>query len=150
MYLKYDRSLLTYDLKRKSSQMDAVSNRRKEWYVLDSIANVNFRTKHPAELMVLGSVTSDEKKLPNSGENVVADAYYKLKARDQEGSYAWTQYGASSHTTKKRLKFSKNFSDVWTADFWTFSNLDVNSLIYEGSWQDLPSSLPSRTNGLKC
>lgn len=56
--------------------------------------------------MVLGSVTSDGKKLPNSGEKVVADAYYKLKARDQKGRYA------SSHTTKRQLKVNKNFSDV--------------------------------------
>jgi hypothetical protein len=73
-----------------------------------------FRTKHPAQVMVLGVVASDGKKmLPfffKPGEGVGADAYCKvlryhvfswLKANCPESNYVGIQDGAPCHTTKK-------------------------------------------------
>ena len=121
--------------------VDAVVNRRNDRYLAESLADVKgtYRTKHPAQVMMLGVVASDGKKMPpyffKPGERVNADAYYKvlryhvlpwLKANYPEGNYVWTQDGAPCHTARKVQQFCKsNF-----ADFWPSSSPDLNPLDY--------------------
>jgi len=124
--------------------VDAVVNRRNDRFLAKSIEEVvgTFHTKHPAQIMVLGVVASDGKKMPpyffQPGEKVGADAYYKvlryhvlpwLKTHYPAGNYVWTQDGAPCHTAKKVQQFCKtNFADFWPADFWPPSSPDLNPL----------------------
>ena len=119
--------------------VDAVLNRRNDRFLAKSTDEVKgtFHTKHPAQVMVLGVVASDGKKMPpyffKPGERVGADVYYKvlryhvlpwLKTNYPDGNYVWTQDGAPCHTAKKVQKFCKtNF-----ADFWPPSSPDLNPL----------------------
>lgn len=91
-----------------------------------------FRTKHPQQVMVLGVVASDGKKMPpyffKLNEKVGAEVYYKvlrykvlpwLKTNYPEGNYVWTQDGAPAHTSKKAQEFCRaNFSDFWPSNMW--------------------------------
>jgi len=124
--------------------VDAVVNRRNGRFLAKSIQEVErtFRTKHPAQVMVLGVVASDGKKMPpfffKPGERVGADAYYRvlryhvlpwLKANYPNGNYVWTQDGAPCHTAKKVQNFCRrNFADFWPADLWPSSSPDLNPL----------------------
>jgi len=64
--------------------VDAVVNRRNDRYLAKSIADFEgtFRTKHPAQIMVLGVLASDGKKMLahffKSEERVGAEVYYKV------------------------------------------------------------------------
>lgn len=126
--------------------VDAVVNRRNDRYLAKSKADVKgtYRTKHPAQVMMLGIVASDGKKMPpyffKPGERVNADAYYKvlryhvlpwLKTNYPECNYVWTQDGAPCHTARKVQSFCKsNFADFWPANFWPSSSADLNPLDY--------------------
>ena len=126
--------------------VDTVINRRNGRFLAKSKEEVEgtFRTKHPAQVMVLGVVGADGKKMPpyffKPGERVGADSYYKvlryhvlpwIKANYPNGNYVWTQDGAPCHTAKKVQNFCRrNFADFWPADFWPSSSPDLNPLDY--------------------
>lgn len=143
-YLKTHAGTVTIFSDEKIFTVDAVVNRRNDRYLAKSIEDVKgtFRTKHPAQIMVLGVVASDGKKMPpyffKPGERVGAEVYYKvlryhvlpwLKANYPEGNYVWTQDGAPCHTAKKVQQFCKtNFANFWPHDFWPPSSPDLNPL----------------------
>ena len=145
-YLKQHGSTVKVFSDEKIFTVDAVVNRRNNRYLAGSIAEVkgSFQTKHPAQVMVLGVVASDGKKMPpyffKPGERVGADVYYKvlrynvlpwLKTNYPKGKYVWTQDGAPCHTAKKVQQFCKtNFADFWPEDFWPPSSPDLNPLDY--------------------
>lgn len=141
--------------------VDAVVNRRNDRYIAQSRSEVKgiFRTKHPAQVMVLGVVASDGKKMPlhffKPGEKVNTEVYYKvlrykvlpwLKANYPNGNYVWTQDGAPAHTARKVQKFCKdNFADFWPANFWPSSSPDLNPLDY-AIWGTLEHSTNSTSH----
>ena len=143
-YIKRNGSLVFSN--EKIFTVDAVVNRRNDRYLAATRAEVQgiYRTKHPAQIMVLGVVASDGKKMPpfffKPAERVGADSYYKvlryhvlpwLKTNFPEGNYVWTQDGAPCHTAKKVQDFCRNnFSDFWPKDFWPPSSPDLNTLVY--------------------
>ncbi|QQP57496.1 Uncharacterized protein FKW44_002509 [Caligus rogercresseyi] len=92
-----------------------------------------YRTKHPAQVMVLGIVASDGNKMPphffRPNEKVNSDVYYKVLSTFPMNNYVFTQDGAPAHTFKKVQEFCKgNMASFWPADFWPSSSPDVNPL----------------------
>lgn len=101
-----------------------------------------YRTKHPAQVMVLGVVASDGLKMPpyffRSGEKIGAEVYYKvlrytvlhwLKPNYPEGNYVWTQDGAPAHTSVRAQIFCQNnFSQFWDKSMWPPGSPDLNPL----------------------
>ena len=77
-----------------------------------------YRTKHHAQVMVLGVLGLDRKLMPayffKPGEKIGAEAYTKvlrytvlpwLKANYPANDYYWMQDGTSPHTLAKAWKF---------------------------------------------
>ena len=143
-YLKSHGSTVKIFSDKKIFTVDQVYNRRNDRFIAKSIEEVKgiYRTKHPAQIMVLGVVASDGRKMPPyffpPGEKVGADEYYRvlrytvlpwLKANYPSGNYVWTQDGAPPHTAKKNQNFCRtNFADFWPADMWPSSSPDLNPL----------------------
>ena len=140
-FIKRNGSIVRVFSDEKIFTVDAVVNRQNDRYLAASRAEVKgiFRTKHPAQVMVLGVVASNGKKMPpyffKPGEKVGAESYYKvlryhvlpwLKANFPEGDYVWTQDGAPCHTARKVQDFCRNnFADIWPP-----SSSDLNPLDY--------------------
>eukprot|EP00095_Tigriopus_kingsejongensis_P001003 snap_masked-scaffold1486_size38793-processed-gene-0.1 protein:Tk01003 transcript:snap_masked-scaffold1486_size38793-processed-gene-0.1-mRNA-1 annotation:"hypothetical protein EAG_00300" len=93
---------------KKIFTVDQVYNRQNDRFIAGSPEEVKgvFRTKHPAQVMVLGVLAIDGKKMPPNffrvGEKIGANEYYKvlrytvlpwLKAQYPEDNYVWTQDG---------------------------------------------------------
>ena len=128
--------------------VDQVYNCRNDRWISTTPGQVKgvIRTKHPAQVMVLGIPGSDGKKMPpfffKPGERIGTEAYYKvlrytvlpwIKATYPEGNYAWTQDGAPSHTANKVQKFCKeNMVEFWAKDLWPPSSPDLNPLNFFG------------------
>ena len=124
--------------------MDQVYNRRNDRAIEESSDKVKgiYRTKHPWQVMVLGVLASDGKKMPpyffKDGEKIGMAEYYRvlrytilpwIKVNYPEGNYVWVQDGAPSHMSAKNQKFCKdNFVSFWTKDFWPPSSPDLNPL----------------------
>ena len=140
---KYRDTVMIYSDK-KIFTVDAVLNRRNDRYLAKSTAEVKgiFRTKHPAQVMVLGVVASDGKTMPPfffpPNQKIGTEEYYKvlrytvlpwLKASYPEGNYCWTQDGAPSHTARKNQAFCKaNMAKFWSKEVWPPSSPDLNPL----------------------
>lgn len=129
---------------KKIFTVDQVYNRRNDRFIASSTADVKgvFRTKHPAQVMVLGVLGSDGKKMPpyffKPNEKVNTEVYYKvlryhvlpwLKANYPKGNYVWTQDGAPAHKSAKVQKFCKrHMADFWEATDWPPGSPDLNPL----------------------
>ncbi|QQP53106.1 Uncharacterized protein FKW44_005461, partial [Caligus rogercresseyi] len=125
--------------------LDAVFNRRNDWYIAKSLDRVEgtYRTKHPQQIMMLGVVSSDGKKMPQyffkPGEKVNTAAYYKvsrwkvlpwLRTTHPHGNYTWTQDSAPCHTSKKVQDFCRaHMSDFWPANMWPSSSPEMNPVL---------------------
>jgi inhibitor of nuclear factor kappa-B kinase subunit alpha len=145
-YVKSNGSTVRIFSDKKIFTVDQVYNRRNDRYIAGSTAEVEgvYRTKHPAQVMVLGVLASDGKKMPpyffKVGEKVTSEVYYKvlryvvlpwLKANYPNGDYVWTQDGAPCHTSQKIQKFCEtNMANFWSKDFWPPSSPDLNPLDY--------------------
>ncbi|QQP33105.1 Putative transposable element [Caligus rogercresseyi] len=120
---------------KKIFTVDAVLNRRNDRFLAETRGQVEgyYRTKHPAQVMVLGIVASDGNKMPphffRPNEKVNSDVYYKVLSTFPMNNYVFTQDGAPAHTFKKAQEFCKgNMASFWPADFWPSSSPDVNPL----------------------
>ena len=129
---------------KKIFTVDQVYNRRNDRWLAESKEEVKgvFRTKHPQQIMVLGVVASDGRKMPpymfKPKEKIDQHVYYKvlrytilpwLKANYPAGNYVWTQDGAPAHTSDKAQKFcSLNMANFWDKTFWPPSSPDLNVL----------------------
>ncbi|QQP52179.1 Putative transposable element, partial [Caligus rogercresseyi] len=104
----------------------------KKIFTVDAVEGY-YRTKHPAQVMVLGIVASNGNKMPphffRPNEKVISDVYYKVLSTFPMNNYVFTQDGAPAHTFKKAQEFCKgNMASFWPADFWPSSSPDVNPL----------------------
>ncbi|QQP57708.1 Putative transposable element [Caligus rogercresseyi] len=115
---------------KKIFTVDAVLNRRNDRFLAETRGHVEgyYRTKHPAQVMVLGIVASDGNKMPphffRPNEKVNSDVYYKVLSTFPMNNYVFTQDGAPAHTFKKAQEFCKGNM----ASFWPSSSPDVNPL----------------------
>eukprot|EP00095_Tigriopus_kingsejongensis_P010943 maker-scaffold234_size243041-snap-gene-1.28 protein:Tk10943 transcript:maker-scaffold234_size243041-snap-gene-1.28-mRNA-1 annotation:"hypothetical protein EAG_00300" len=122
-FLKRHGSTVKIISDKKIFTVDQVYNRRNDRFIAGSPEEVKgvFRTKHPAQVMVMGVLASDGKKMPPNcfrvGEKIGANEYYKvlsytvlpwLKAQYPEDNNVWTQDGAPSHTSVKHQKSEKH------------------------------------------
>jgi transposase len=143
-YLRRHGSIVKICSDKKIFTVDQVYNRRNDRYLAESIEEVKgvYRTKHPAQVMVLGVLASDGKRMPpyffGANEKVDTDVYYRvmryhvlpwIKANYPDGNYVWQQDGAPAHTSKKIQKFCQdNMVNFWPKDFWPPSSPDLNPL----------------------
>ncbi|QQP35714.1 Uncharacterized protein FKW44_024007, partial [Caligus rogercresseyi] len=116
---------------KKIFTVDAGLNRRNDRFLAETRGQVEgyYRTKHPAEVMVLGIVASDGNKMPphffRPNEKVNSDVYYKVLSTFPMNNYVFTQDGA--RLTRSR-RFRSSARGTWPADFWPSSSPDVNPL----------------------
>lgn len=145
-YLKHHKATVKIFSDKKIFTVDQVYNRRNDRYLAQSTDQVKgvFRTKHPAQVMVMGVLASDGKKMPpfffKAGEKIGTEVYYKvlrytilpwLKATYPANNYVWQQDGAPAHTANRVQKFCQdNMADFWPKDFWPPSSPDANPLDY--------------------
>ena len=124
--------------------VDQVYNRQNDRYIAKSIEEVKgtFRTKHPAQVMVLGVLASDGCRMApyffKAHEKINSDVYYRvlryhilpwIKANYPQGNYVWQQDGAPSHISVKNQTFCKNnMVKFWEKDMWPPSSPDLNPL----------------------
>lgn len=167
-YIKYNGPTVKIFSDKKIFTVDQVYNRRNDRFLAESTDEVQgvYRTKHPAQVMVLGVLGSDGKKMPpyffKQGEKIGSEVYYKvlryvvlpwIKATYPDGNYVWTQDGAPCHTSKKNQDFCRNnFADFWAKDFWPPSSPDLNPLdfFWWGTIERLTNATPHRNiNSLK-
>ncbi|XP_059096778.1 uncharacterized protein LOC131891263 [Tigriopus californicus] len=129
---------------KKIVAVDHVVNHRNNCWLAESIEDVQrvYRTKHPAEVMVLGVGSYDGKKMHpyffDPGAKVGTDAYYKvlryhmlpwIKSNYPEGDYVWQQDSAPSHnSTWCQMFFQEHMAKFWSKDFWPPSSPDLNPL----------------------
>lgn len=129
---------------KKIFTVDQVVNRRNDRFLAQTTEGVKggYRTKHPQQVMVLGVVASDGKKMPpymfKPKEKIDQHVYYKvlrytvlpwLKATYPDGNYVWTQDGAPCHTSDKAQKFcATNMVSYWDKTFWPSNSPDLNPL----------------------
>jgi hypothetical protein len=101
----------------------------------------SFKTKHPAQIMVLGVVREDGGKCPPifvpEGERLNSEGYIELlkkikvwaDARYGPGGYIYTQDGARPHTAKTTLNWlSTNMPGFWGPDKWPPNSPHINPL----------------------
>jgi len=131
---------------KKIFTVDQFHNRRNDrWIAIDKDDVQGIcTTKHPQQVMVLGVLSSDGKRMPPiffaKDEKCNAEVYYKLlrykvlpwlKRNFPAGNYVFQQDGAPAHTAGKVQKFlSNSFADFWPADLWPPSSPDLNPLDY--------------------
>jgi inhibitor of nuclear factor kappa-B kinase subunit alpha len=143
-YLRKNQSIVKIFSDKKIFTVDQVTNRRNDRFIAETPDEVKgvYRTKHPAQVMVLGVLGSDGQKMPpyffKAGEKIGTEAYYKvlrftilpwLKASYPEGNYVWQQDGAPSHTSNRCQKFCQdNMASFWPKDFWPPSLPELNPL----------------------
>jgi len=156
-FLKHNGSTVKIFSDEKIFTVDQVYNRRNDRWIAETTQEVKgvFRTKHPAQVMVLGVLGSDGNKMPpyffKPNQKIGADVYYKvlrytvlpwLKATYPDNNYVWQQDGAPAHTSNKVQKFcEENMANFWPKDFWPPSSPDLNPLDF--FWW---SAIESRTN----
>ncbi len=101
---------------KKIFTVDQVHNCQNDQHLAESKEEVKgvFRTKHPAQVMVLGVLGSDRSKMPPyfflTGEKIWVEVYYWvlryhvqpwIQTTYPDGNYVWMQDGASAHMAKK-------------------------------------------------
>lgn len=134
---------------KKVFTVDQAYNRRNDRVVVKKGAPVPAicKTKHPANVMVLGVVGSDGQKCPlfffEKGFRMKADDYVRvmrthvlpwLKRAYPDGNYVFQQDGAPAHTAEKSRRWLKNnLTDFWDKDVWPPFSPDLNPLDY-GIW----------------
>ena len=118
--------------------LDQVVNRRNDRYLAWSVEEVQgiYRTKHPAQVMVLGVVALDGKEMDpyffKPDDKINARCYVSvlrtnilpwIHANYPGRQYVWQQDGAPAHTSKLAQAFcTENFSAFWR--FYYFSSFD--------------------------
>ncbi len=99
-------------------------------------------TKHPQQVMVLGILSSDGKRMPliffGRDKKCNSEVYYKilrykvslwLKRTYPLGNYIFQQDGAPAHTSKKVQNFlASSLAEFWSMDLWPPSSPDLNPL----------------------
>ncbi|QQP35032.1 Transposable element tcb2 transposase [Caligus rogercresseyi] len=135
--LKGNSSIVKIFSDKKMFTVDQVYNRRNDRWLGETTEEVQgvYRTKHPAQTMVLGVVVSDGKKMLPFFFKIRKETYYK--ANYPEGNYVWTQNGAPSHTSELCQKFcTANVAHFWSKEMWPSSSPDLNSLDF-AVWGEL-------------
>lgn len=141
-WLRHNPSTVKIFSDKKIFTVDQVFNRRNDRYIAASTKEVKgvYRTKHPAQVMVLGVLASDGKRMPpiffKDGEKVTTDVYYRvlrfnvlpwIKANYPQGNYVWQQDGAPAHTSARIQDFCKtNMAMFWSKEIWPPSSPDLN------------------------
>ncbi|XP_014772885.1 uncharacterized protein LOC106871098 [Octopus bimaculoides] len=145
-WFKKKSSIVTIVSDEKIFTVNAVLSRRNDRFIAKPTAEVKgtFKIKHPAQVMAIGVVASDGKKIPikfyKADEKINVNTYYKtlryqvlpwLKANYPDGNYVWTQDGAPAHTARNIQDFCKsNFSNFLESCLWPPFSPDLNPLDY--------------------
>ncbi len=143
---------------KKIFAIDQCHNRRKDhWIALDQDDVKGIcKTKHPQQVMVLGILASDGKRMNPiffaKDEKCNAKVYYCilrykvlpwLKENHPGGNYCFQQDGAPAHTATVQKFLSTSFADFWAANFQPPSSPDLHPLDY--FWWSIVESKVNKT-----
>ncbi len=145
-YLKHNGSRVKIFSDKKFFTMDQYHNcRNNRWITIDpsDVPSIN-TMKHPAQVMVLGIITSDGCHMDSIffGPHEMCNTakYYSimrykvlpwLKTNYPDRNYVFQQDRAPAHTSDRIQKFcQKNLSNFWPKNIWPPSSPDLNPLDY--------------------